>query len=271
MRKYWLKPIVVLIFFLGSPLCLSESPEDSLVEESVNTNLERLKRLKVKNISDLKNLTPFETVSIIQKRYLPKTFRGELNVSLASIINNNFFYLAGGSTHLGFFVRENYGFGLEGYGMYHKEKLVSLDLINEPNRILPYNLVVSQSYGGVYGKWSPIFGKFAFLDNNIIYFDMFFTLGGGVTKVTSGITERLKPFLKDEEPLSALPSKNWFPTGSAGVGQVFALNKNVGFSWRLKWFFYSYQLSNSKETSLFHSDLQFSFGVNYYFPGATYR
>ncbi len=266
----WLKIILILICFLESFLCFSESPKDNLVEESVNINLEKIKKLKVKGISDLKKLTPFESVSIIQKRYLQKTFRGELNISLASIINNNFFYLAGGSAHLGFFVREDHGFGFEAYGMYHKEKLVSLDLIKEPNKILPYNLVISQSYGGVYYKWSPVFGKFAVLNSNIIYFDIFFTLGGGVTKVTSPVTPKLRSALKDEGAIPA-PVKDWLPTSSLGMGQVFALSKNFGLSWDLKWFMYPYQLSDSLEIYRFHSDLILTLGINYYFPGATYR
>ncbi len=267
MKKYGLK--ITLLFFLVPFLCFSESPRDDFIEESVDTNLERLKKLKVKTISDLKGLTPFESVSIIQKRYLQKTFRGEISASFSSTINNSFFYFIGGSGHLGFFVREDHGFGLEGYGMYHNTKIIAGDLIGEPNRILPYSFVVSQTYGGVYYKWSPVFGKFAVLNNNIVYFDMFFTLGGGVTKVTSGITPALQSELKDESPLPA-PVKNWVPTGSLGLGQVFALNKNVGLIWNLKWFFYTYQLSGI-EGLKWHSDLNFSIGVSYYFPGATYR
>lgn len=230
---------------------------------------QRAKQTKIKNISDLKNLTPFENISILQRRYLPKTFRGELNLALSSIMNNQFFYLGGGAGHLGFFVREDHGFGIEGYGMFHKGKLVSSEFVGGPNRIIPYNLIVSQFYGGGYYKWSPIFGKFAVFNKKIIYFDMFFTVGGGMTKTISGITPELKHLMKvDEEPPE--PAQEWFPTGSLGLGQVFTINQSFGWDWHLKWFFYFYNLSHSTE-KFFHSDLNFSIGINYYFPGASYR
>jgi len=175
--------IACLLLYFISNVGFAESPRRELIEESKDLNVQKIKRLKVKDISDLKNLTPFESVSVIQKRYLQKTFRGELNVSLSSIINNKFFYVAGASGHLGFFVRDAHSLGIESYAMGLAEKLVSSDLIKPPNRILPYSFVVSQLYSGVYYKWSPVFGKFAILDRDVVYFDMFFTIGMGMTKL----------------------------------------------------------------------------------------
>ena len=259
--------LIYIVVFLPA-FAFSEEPQRALIEKSPD-HTERLKRIKIKGVSDLKNLTPFESVSIIQKRYLQKTFRGELSVSTSSIINNKFFYLFGGGGHLGFFLREDHGFGIEGYRMYHREKLVSLDLIQAPNHILPYALVISQLYGGGYYKWSPVFGKFSVLNKKIVYFDMFFTFGGGMTGIISGLNPKLKANLKQDMSIPT-PLKRWVPTGSIGLGQIFAINKNFGFSWNLKWFFYAYELQDQSFT-LFHSDLNLTMGMNYYFPGATYR
>lgn len=241
------------------------------------------KKIKTRSIVDINKLTPFDNIAVIQKRYLPKTYRGELNVSLASIVDNHFFYLFGFSGHVGMFVRENHGFGIEAHTMYNQHKLVARDLI-EDQRILPYSTISSKNYVGAYYKWSPIFGKFAVMNNTITYFDMFFTIGVGAMKVEAGIKEELRNIIKaspkEKNPLKLPePLKTWpLPAISLGVGQVFALNKSFAVSWDIKTKMYFYKLKDTSAKlqttplqTLFQSDIIMSLGLNYYFPGATYR
>ncbi len=231
---------------------------------------EKLKKLKVKSLSDLKALTPFESVSVIQKRYLQKTSRGELNLSLSYLLNNSFFYQMGGKGHVGFFFREKHGFGLEGLGLFRFNRPVSSEL--EANNIKATNPVWTEFYGGAYYKWSPVFGKFAVLNKKIIYFDMFFKLGAGAAKI-KGLPKDLLEELPQGQARQI--ARTIVASGSFGFGQTFALNKSWGFAWEFQWlpFFYQYTVYGTEGAgkNAIHHDLLLSFGLNYYFPGASDR
>ena len=98
-----------------------------------------IRKIKIKSLSDLQALTPHESVAVIQKRYLPKTLRGELNLSLASIVNHTFSYFAGVSAKAGFFLREDHGFGLEFIGPFLPfDKPVKDELVLNQS-IIPFN------------------------------------------------------------------------------------------------------------------------------------
>lgn len=227
----------------------------------------RIKQLKIKSLSDLRQLTPYEFVSVIQKRYLPKTFRGELNLSFTSLINHTFFYSGGVSAQAGFFIREDHGFGLEGIALLPPAKKWVVKELAE-NLISVQGGGVPQLYGGVYYKWSPVFGKFAFLNRKIIYFDMYITVGAGVSRMIKSSDDEIERQTSEEEgrSLSNL-TENFVSTFNIGGGQVFALNQSWAFNWDLKALWTVIHFQNRS----FWPDLNLSFGMNYYFPGARYR
>ena len=258
MKKLW----IFFLLFL-SPALLAQSFDRFGQSDSVG----RIKQLKIKNLSDLQQLTPYESVSIIQKRYLPKTFRGEFNLSFSSVINHKFFYLGGLSARVGFFLREDHGFGIEGFAFLPSmNKWVTNEMIGLPNNILPLSSVFSQLYGGAYYKWSPVFGKFAVLNKKIIYFDMYMIFGAGWSRFVIGLDEKKQQALK--VPFSKL-AKDFFPTVSASLGQMFALTQDWAFNWELKWFYTIVQFQNKRTEKPLVINL--SLGINYYFPGAGYR
>ena len=255
-----------LILFISQNL-LAQTLKDV---EMIPQNTDSIKRLKLKSISDLQKLSPYESVSVIQRRYLPKTFRGQINVSVSSIVNHTFFYLGGLATRLGFFIREDHGIGIEAFSVLPPiHKIVTKEMIGPPNRILPFSSVVSQLYGGVYYRWSPIFGKFAFLNEKIIYFDMYTSIGIGVSHLVNGLNKEQKKLLDAGTNLPVL-SRQYFPTGSFDLGQIFALSQNWAVNWELKWLFTFYQVK-SQSNRYAQVDIGFSLGINYFFPGASYR
>lgn len=264
MTRFFLKKLWLLFVFVF-PL-VSLSLDSSNLEFAPDQN-SQIKRLRIKNLSDLQQLTPYESVSVIQKRYLPKTFRGELNVSIASVINHTFFYLGGLSSRVGFFIREDHGIGVEGFIFLPAvSKLVTKELISPPNMILPFTAVLSRMYGGFYYKWSPIFGKFAVLNQKIIYFDMYMTVGAGASQVVRGLDDSIE--LESEYSLPLL-ARDFFFTASLGLGQMFALSQSWAFTWELKWLYTVIQFQNQSQYT--PVDINLSLGVNYYFPGASYR
>ena len=267
--KSLLKYFILLVFFGLSFISVSSFSEAPSNLEEIPSHLDKIKKLKVKNISDLKHLSPFEDVVVIQKRYFPKTKRFEIGLSILGVMNNKFFYLGGLKTQLGFFIKDKHGFGFEAHQLYSLESTVTKDLkAPDINGILAFNPFVSHYFLGGYYKWSPVYGKFSILNKKIIYFDGFFTLGGGVTRVRKGISENALNKVKVNEEGEGASSKNLFastkdkhPTLSLGVGQLFAYNKSFGFFWELKAYLYDKNLK----------DLNFYIGGKYYFPGVSHR
>ena len=261
----------ILLFFLPSFL-FAESLKDL---ELAPDNTQKVKTLKINSLSDLQKLTPQDSVSVIQKRYMPKTFRGELNLSISTVINHTFFYLGGASAKTGFFIREDHGFGVEGFALLPPIfKMTATDMIGQPNEIVPLSIILTKFYGGVYYKWSPIFGKFAVLNQKIVYFDMYMTLGAGMNWILDGvdvIAEQLKRTGKELQNKGSRPvlSADKFPAFNLGLGQMFSLTQDWAFNWELKWFLTVVQYENGDSYAPW--DINFSIGMNYYFPGAKYR
>ena len=262
MRYLWLFVFLFLSFWQGTALGKSSDEWESELEDAPSFE-DKVKKMKIKSVSDLRHLAPFDDIAVIQKRFLPKTFRGEAGLSLLSILNNKFFYLAGGEFRLGYFIREKHGLGLQGYAIYNWEKLISSRLrVNQA--ITAYNTIAPRFFIGGYYKWTPVYGKFSFMNRKIQYFDIFFNFGGGVKYIVSAIPKNISAsgFVK--------PVRPWAPASRLSTGQVFALSKDFGATWEFTWYFYLYELLGVKGFRFRH-DLSFSIGFNYYFPGVSER
>ena len=271
MKRIFFKRLWPFFFLFLSQVLWAESLEN--LEPAPEDSTGRIKQLKIKSLSDLQQLTPYESVSVIQKRYLPKTFRGEFNLSVSTVINHTFFYLGGLSAKAGFFIREDHGLGLEGFALLPSiNKRVTNEMIGPPNHILPITDVLSQLYGGAYYKWSPVFGKFAVLNKKIVYFDMYLSLGAGMSRVVNGLDEKTQKVLNKGGHVPSQLARNWFPSASLSLGQIFAFNQDWAFNWELKWL-YTYTILQTKDKSRPYTPvgINLSLGVNYYFPGAGYR
>ena len=262
---------VILLFFLPFS-AFSASLKDL---EATSDRSKKIKRVRVESLSDLQKLTPKESVSVIQRRYMPKTFRGEFNLSVSTVINHTFFYLGGASAKAGLFIREDHGFGLEGFAWLPPLfKMTANDMIGPPNQIVPLGTVLGQFYGGVYYKWSPIFGKFSVLNRKIVYFDMYMALGTGMSWVLNGvdvIDQQLRKTGRGklDNRFEQLLSSNKFPAFSIGLGQMFSLTQDWAVNWELKWILSFIQTKAGKLYTPW--DINFSLGMNYYFPGAKHR
>ena len=235
-----------------------DSADSHIDLEEDSSHEEKLKKIQIKSVSDLSKLSPFDDIAVIQKRFLPKTSRYEAGIGPMLILNNKFFYIAGFSGRLGYFIREKHGVGVMGYAVHYHPTILSTRLQEGPNKIIPFNHAAPRFFIGAYYKWTPIYGKFAIFNRHIRYFDMFFDFGLGAVNV---ITAR-----ENADYRPALPMA---PAGRISAGQVFAINKNRGLFWNISYFPYFYQLKHiqSGETSMqIEHPLGVSFGVNWYFP-----
>lgn len=203
--------------------------------------------VELKDVSDLGQLVPFSDVAVLQKRYLPKTARWQLNGAASTIMNDPFFLSFAFNLRLAYYWTERYGAELVGFFINTTDREVTRTMSEKLN-IQTSTLVTSTGYYGLDFKWVPAYGKYSFLGRNIIPFDLYFSLGGGLTTTSKGKSE---------------------PTLHIGTGQQFAVNKSFALRWDFSWNFYNATLEPGK-TSTF-DNLFLTMGMSYFFPEATYR
>ncbi|MES2769040.1 MAG: outer membrane beta-barrel domain-containing protein [Bdellovibrionota bacterium] len=243
-------------------------PEESLYKNEADTLMEnKVERLekkpetftedapkseKLKSISELDKLTPFNDIAVIQKRFLPKSQRFEFNPNLGLITNNAFFMTTFLQGRLAYAITEKWAIeAIVAVFMDQKYK-VTKDLEDEAS-VQTTSLLLPEMYYGADIRWSPIYGKMGSFSEGIVPFDMYFSLGAGIMDTN-----------QEDSPLAI----------HVGTGQIFGLNKWMAFRWDLSGYMYSSEVTKSNGTgknSDSFTDVQLSLGMSFFFPDATYR
>lgn len=223
--------------------------------DDAETVIEQKKEdVKVNELKDLSRLVPFREVSVIQKKYLPKTERFQFFAGLATTTNTPWFLNYGAKLNLGYHFTEAFGLELSGLFLSSSEREVSKE-IRDNNGLRPEQFIYTKGYYGLDLIWSPIYGKLSNLDGTIIPFDMYFSFGGGSSKTNS-----------DEGNV---------PTFHVGTGQIFAITKSIAFRWD-----YSLNLFQATPVAVTgggtpakgsYNDLILSAGLSFFFPEANLR
>ena len=203
---------------------------------------------KVENLTDLNKLAPFREVSVIQKKYLPKTERFQIFGGVGMTTNSPWFLNLGGKIALGYHFTESLGVELTGAFLSNSERDVAKE-IRDQHDLEPEKFVTTKSYVGADLFWSPIYGKISFLNDRIIPFDMYFTFGGGSSTTNS--------------------EEKTVPTFHLGTGQIFALSKSTAFRWDYSWNHFSATPVGGAKSD--YDDLVFTLGLSFFFPEAKYR
>jgi outer membrane beta-barrel protein len=223
------------------------------------------KEPEMEEISDLKKLETFDDIAVIQKRFLPKTKRFEFFVGGGTNLNDAFFVGNGVTLRLGYNFAEK--FGVEGILSYIQNE--NRDVTNELLK-RGVNTEGSVSTGGYYGvdfKWTPIYGKYAYFNEKIIPFDLYFTVGLGKTD----------PHFANSSEVGATQISVESPyTLKLGTGQIFAITKWMAFRWDIAMHLIqadTTKIVNSVETtsSQIDNNLFLNIGLSFFFPEASYR
>ncbi len=231
---------------------------ENKVEQAEKRNQQPLqgaapKAEEIKSITDLDQLTPFNDIAVIQKRFLPKSGRFELNPNLGLITNNAFFMTTYFQTRLAYSFTEKWAIEAQAAIFMDSEQKVTKDLESEAE-VSTKSLLLPEMYYGASIRWSPIYGKMGAFSDGIIPFDMYFSLGGGIMDTN-----------QEDSPFAL----------HAGTGQIFAISKGVAFRWDLSGYFYSSQVAKAGTgggtNSQSFTDIQLSLGMSFFFPDATYR
>lgn len=207
------------------------------------------------SVSDLRNLSPFNDISMIQRKFLPKTERFQIYTGAGLSTNAPWFLNVGGRLNFSYNFAEKFGVELSGLFLTSSEKDAAKE-IRENNSLQPERFVLTKSGILLDLVWSPIYGKIAALDQDIIPFDMYFSIGGGTAETNS--TE-----------------KN-VPTGHIATGQIFAISKGIAFRWDYSWLVYQAtpvpdSITTSAPIKNTYNDLIFTAGLSFFFPEAKYR
>jgi outer membrane beta-barrel protein len=199
------------------------------------------------DFSGLGQLAPFSEISVLQKKYLPKTNRFQAYAGTGLITNDAFFNTLAGSLKFGYFFVENMGIEASYVALTTSEAKSNKEL-KEIQGVTTENLVYPKSYMGLDFMWVPIYGKVTYYNQRILNFDMYFTFGMGNTEIQNSLTAS---------------------TFHVGTGQIFALSKAFSLRWDFSWsFFDAKQVDLSTSTV---NNLLLTAGVSFFFPEAKYR
>lgn len=232
----------------------------------------------------LNNLSPFSDIVVIQRRYLVKTRRFEISPSALLLFSNEFFINPGLGGHLSFYILEKHGLEMRGFYTAEFRRRVLIDMSEKLS--ITGNVIGDRTiyFVGLVYKWIPIYGKIAWFDNKIIPFEMSFFLGGGITRVrcspeevasnspeselagASGqlgecVTTKVENLRDGQKRLIREKSE---PTVLFGLGQSYAISRNVAFRVDLNWQYYGALTGGA--SSFHHWDIIVTSGMSFYFP-----
>lgn len=221
---------------------------------NIKNNTE-VQKSKIRSLADLNQLVPFSDISVIQKKYLPKTERFQLYTAGGLATNSPWFVNLGVKINFGYNFTESLGIEISGVYLSSAETEAAKE-IRSNNNLQPDKFIITKYNTLIDLVWSPIYGKVTNLDSVIIPFDMYFAFGAGVSSTNA--------------------QEGTVPTFHIGTGQIFALSKSMAFRWDYSWSFYQATpeidaVSTSAPAKSNYNDLIFTAGISFFFPEANYR
>lgn len=234
------------------PVKETKQENEALPSQLKQTNQQQ--PAEVKDLKDLNRLAPFSEVSVIQKKFMPKTQRFQLFAAGTVMTNTPWYNNIGAKLNLSYNFTESFGLEINSMFLTNSER-ESTKEIKEAHNLLAEQFIYTKSYVGLDLVWSPIYGKISSLDDTIVPFDMYFSLGGGTSSTNS------------QEGSNA--------TIHVGLGQIFAISKSMAFRWDYSFNTFSATpvvtaTSGSPEKSNYN-DLVLSAGISFFFPEVSYR
>lgn len=198
------------------------------------------------NFSELGQIAPFAEVSVIQKKFMPKTERFQFFGGLSLTTNDPFYQTTGLTLRGTYFLTEQWGVELNYLTLSSTEAKATKELL-EIQSVGTDSLSYTKQYLGASVVYVPIYGKISLDNRKIIPFDFYFGLGAGQTKTQA---------------------KDGISTISFSTGQIFSMTKSFALRWDFTWNFFSAKAIN-EEGSI--NNLILSFGASYFIPEAKYR
>jgi outer membrane beta-barrel protein len=195
-------------------------------------------------------------IRVIKNKYFTKRFRLELDIGAGGVMNQSFHnsYLAQGG--LGFHFSETVGLHLEGAFSFNRNKYECEELGSQSFLISPVLNEMDNFYGG-YLTYTPVYGKYQLGSGDVLYFDWFFSVGGGLAtnNEREGGCGDIEPIVKAS---GATPQVN------LGTGQRYFVSTNTAVIWNLR--FLMYQAAGEGKTFIADGvkNVILSLGIGYF-------
>ena len=234
--------------------------EKEVVRSAQRSQPAQEKKVVPKKVSELKILETFSDIAVIQRRFLPKTGRFEAYIAGGTNLNDAFFVGNGLQGRFGYYLSERWGIEAVASLFNNSDREVTQELKDRGVQTL--GQVSTDTFYGIDIKWTPIYGKYAYFNEKIVPFDLYFSFGLGITDPKIGEPEEGSN-LTVQDPGQPL-------TIRFGTGQIFALTKWMAFRWDLSWHFFNVQSPIDDSESL-QNNLFLNLGISFFFPEAKYR
>ena len=169
-------------------------------------------------------------IQVIRPRFFSKKNRLEAGLSSVFIANQTFVYTYMLSAVVDYHLNEYVGFEFSyGYGTTSSKQEKTI-LANDFGIKTQIDRVQSLALAGV--TLTPIYGKYQLAGGRLLYFDTFFSFGGGETGVN---------YLYDNCSGNLSPSSRvvWYPTIFAGVGQRYFVGENGSIRYDIRTHFFN--------------------------------
>ncbi|HEX4922618.1 MAG TPA: outer membrane beta-barrel domain-containing protein [Bdellovibrionales bacterium] len=191
---------------------------------------------------------------VVQNRTYTKEKRFAFTLGAGPLINDQYSKAYIYSFTGTYYFNERMGAELTYMAFDTKHNLMTEEFIGRYGVMPEHNK--ENSYIGAAFNWIPVYAKLALLDKQIIYFDMSFSAGLGVTTY--------------EQQMTGLPSsKAQAPTLALDVAQHYFLGKHWALRLDLRNHIFKWDVKNSRTGDLSRSTTNtsntFSLGLTYYF------
>lgn len=172
-------------------------------------------------------------IRVIKNKYFQKRMRPEFSFDLSAIMNKTFTNTALAGGRLDFHITESWAlFGEGHYGVTFKSS--DCKTLGSKFQIEP--LVDNLNWwagGGL--AYTPVYGKFQIPTGQVIYFDWYFTLGGGTAQVEHREKNTCYSNAQDSETDITQANKTYSRIlFTYGTGQRYFLNDNVSLNWQFR-------------------------------------
>lgn len=241
---------IMLALIFASFFCVEAySQEDPFIDDADQVESEVYVDEEAQADADLRELEKFKDIAVIQKKFLDKTERFELYGSGVMALNSQFHNFLGINAVASYHFNERWGLELQGLFTTSIEKSITENL-NKKQKIETKSIVVPKSYYGLNLRWSPIYGKMSLREQTINPFEMYFTLGLGLSKIEDGQN---------------------VGTLHLGLGQVYPLSKNTSFRWGFGYNFFQANARGDLKGSVKGKEVNTSFfylnaGISVFLP-----
>ncbi|OFZ31269.1 MAG: hypothetical protein A2622_01360 [Bdellovibrionales bacterium RIFCSPHIGHO2_01_FULL_40_29] len=260
---------VFLILALAFPAVAQEKKVEASTPASKGTS----DKMDLKKLEDKYWSSKDDDYGVIQNRTFAKTGRIYGSAVYGPLINDPFAKGRAAGAMIGYYLNEDFGveFSYLSYSTSKNDTVAEYESLQNPAFMVSPNYNLVKATKALSLTYTPFYAKMAFMNKAIMYFDMGFTLGAGLTDYEQQKISKDGGGVKTQTNEMASS-----PHFEIGVMQQLFLNQSFAFRLDIKNSFYTqtvkqYEIGNAalestrSETSKSINDTTITFGLTVFF------